>query len=188
MALDILIGNLLVESEPEKMASNAEGSPRECSTRILVVDDHAIVRQGLTRLVEAEIDLMVCAEAENAAQALEAIERQEFDLAIVDISLDDVNGLDLTAEMKSRRPRMTILVLSLYDGLLYAQRALRAGAAGYVAKYEAPEQIVTAIHQVLAGKVYVSNSRAARAMPGAASVVGDDPGGNRINDIRSPET
>jgi DNA-binding NarL/FixJ family response regulator len=83
---------------------------------------------------------------------------------------------------------MTILVLSLYDGLLYAQRALRAGAAGYVAKYEAPEQIINAIHQVLAGKVYVSKSRAVRAMSGAASVVGHDPGGNRINDIRSPET
>ena len=167
------------------MAGNAKGSPRECKTRILVVDDHAIVRQGLTRLVEAELDLTVCAEAENAAQALEAIERREFDLAIVDIALDDANGLELTAEMKSRRPRMTILVLSVYDGLPYARRALRAGAAGYVAKYEAPEKIVSAIRQVLAGKVYVSNSKAMGAISGAPAVVGDDPGGNRISEIRS---
>ncbi len=96
VALDKLVGDVVVESEPEKMAGNAKGSSRECRTRILVVDDHAVVRQGLTRLVEAELDLTVCAEAESAAQALEAMERQEFDLAIVDISLDDANGLELT--------------------------------------------------------------------------------------------
>ncbi len=167
------------------MANNVKGDPSENRIRILVVDDHAIVRQGLTRLVEVELDLTVCAEAESAVQAMEAIERQEFDLAIVDISLEDTNGLELTARMKSRRPNMAILILSMYDGLLYAQRALRAGAAGYVAKYEAPEKIITAIHQVLGGKVYVSNSKVASAMCGVASATGGALTGSRIREIRS---
>lgn len=142
--------------------------------KILIVDDHAVVRQGLAKLLEGECDLTVSAEAENAVQALEAIERQHFDLAIVDISLEGINGLELTSQMKFRRPNITILILSIYDGLLYAQRALRAGAAGYVAKYEAPEKIISAIHQVLGGKVYISNSKTAKAMHGAVAIAGDD--------------
>ena len=142
--------------------------------KILIVDDHAVVRQGLAKLVEGECDLTVSAEAENAVQALEAIEHQHFDLAIVDISLEGINGLELTSQMKSRSPSMTVLILSIYDGFLYAQRALQAGAAGYVAKYEAPEKIISAIHQILGGKVYVSSSKAAKAMHGAASIAGDD--------------
>lgn len=106
----------------------------------------------------------------------------------MDISLEDANGLELTAKMKSRRPGMTILMLSMYDGLPYAQRALQAGAAGYVAKYEAPEKLITAIHQVLGGKVYVSNSKATQAIRGTASAVGDDPKSSRIDEIRAAET
>ena len=142
--------------------------------KILIVDDHAVVRQGLAKLVEGECDLTVSAEAENAVQALEAIEHQHFDLAIVDISLEGINGLELTSQMKSRSPSMTVLILSIYDGFLYAQRALQAGAAGYVAKYEAPEKIISAIHQILGGKVYVSSSKAAKATHGVASIADDD--------------
>lgn len=126
------------------------------------------------KLVGRECDLAVSAEAENAVQALEAIEDQHFDLAIVDISLEGINGLELTSRMKSRCPNITILILSIYEGLLYAQRALRAGAAGYVAKYEAPEKIMSAIRQVLGGKVYFNNSKTAKEMHGAAADVGDD--------------
>lgn len=167
--------------------ADTKGDLRDRVIRILVVDDHAIVRQGLTRLVETQRDLSVCAEAENAAQALDAMERQQFDLAIVDISLEDINGLELTAEMKSRCPSMTILILSMYDGLLYARRALQAGAAGYVAKYEAPEKVITAIHQVLSGQVYVSNSKTARTMRGAASAVDENLNSSRLNEIRPSE-
>ena len=131
-------------------------------TRILIVDDHAIVRQGLIKLIETELDFMVCFEAENANQALETMQRQEFDLAIVDISLKGINGLELTEIIKLRSPNMIVLILSMYDGLFYAQRALRAGASGYVAKYEAAEKIITAIRQVLSGKTYVSNSKAVK--------------------------
>ncbi|MHC4581541.1 MAG: response regulator [Planctomycetota bacterium] len=152
----------------------AQINARRKRVRILVVDDHAIVREGLTKLLEAERDLTVCGEAENAAQALRALEEQEFDLAIVDIALEGTSGLELIEDMRSRCPDVVVITLSMHDGSLYAKRALEAGAAGYVAKYEAAEKIVTAIRRVLGGKTYVSDSRAVRAMPGTASVSDDN--------------
>ena len=172
LALDRLMDGLIAEGDQGKMMKKAQADTSKDKVKILIVDDHAIVRQGLTQLVEAEGDLTVSAEAENATQALQAVERQRFDLAIVDISLEGANGLELTEKMKSRCPNMIVLMLSMHDGLLYAQRALQAGAAGYVAKYEAAEKIVTAIRQVLGGKIYVSKSKAVRAMSGAVSVAG----------------
>ena len=142
---------------------------RERKTRILVVDDHAIVRQGLIKLVNEESDLVVCAEVGNADEALEAFKEHQVDLAIVDISLKGTNGLELTKRMKLRHPNLSILILSMHDGLLYAQRSLQAGASGYVAKYEAPEKIITAIRQILSGKIYVSESEAVKMLPDAAS-------------------
>lgn len=140
----------------------------EHKTRILVVDDHAIVRQGLIKLVNEESDLVVCAEVGNADEALEAFKEQQVDLAIVDISLKGTNGLELTKRMKLHYPNLNILILSMHDGLLYAQRSLQAGASGYVAKHEAPETIITAIRQVLSGKIYVSDSNAVRMLSDAA--------------------
>ncbi|MHC4532914.1 MAG: response regulator [Planctomycetota bacterium] len=148
--------------------------------RILVVDDHAIVRQGLIKLIETEFDLMVCSEAENAGQALKAMAGQQFDLAIVDISLEGINGLELTEIMKLRNPKMIVLILSMYEGLFYAQRALRAGASGYVAKYEAAEKIITAIRLVLSGKIYVSDSRMVINMSEATSVIDDSINTNKV--------
>ncbi len=157
-------------------------------TRILVVDDHAIVRQGLIKLIEAEPDLMVCAEAENANQALDIIEKQQVDLAIVDISLEGVSGLELTERMKLRRPNLIVLILSMHDGLLYAQRALKAGATGYVGKYEAAENIIAAIRRVLSGKVYVSDSKAVKSMSDAASISADSLNNNKITKTGSCNT
>jgi len=162
------------------MKKKAQHDTGKNKTRILVVDDHAIVRQGLIKLVEAEPDLVVCAEAENTSQALEAMEKQQFDLAIVDILLESASGLELTERMKLRRPNLIVLILSMHDGLLYAQRALRAGATGYVAKYEAAEKIITAIRQVLSGKIYVSNSKAVKSLSGAASISGDSLNDNKV--------
>lgn len=127
-----------------------------------MVDDHAIVRQGLIRLVEAEGDLQVCGEAANAVQAMQVLEARPFDLAIVDISLEGASGLELTSTIKKRYPDVLVLILSMHDGMLYSQRALEAGASGYVAKYEAAEQIITAIREVLGGKTYVSTTKAVR--------------------------
>lgn len=155
------------------MKPKAQHGAGKNKTRILVVDDHAIVRQGLIKLVETEFDLMVCSEVQNANQALEAMGRQEFDLAIVDISLEGTNGLELTEIMKLRSPKMIILILSMYEGLFYAQRALRAGASGYVAKYEAAEKIITAIRLVLSGKIYVSDSKMVKSLSDTASIIDD---------------
>ncbi len=187
LALDRLIDGLIAEGELGKMMKEAQDDTSKKKIRILLVDDHAIVRQGLTQLVEAEGDLTVSAEAENAIQALQAVEGQRFDLAIVDISLEGASGLELTEKMKSRCPDMIVLVLSMHDGLLYAQRALQAGAAGYVAKYEAAEKIITAIRHVLAGKIYVSRSKAVRAMSGAASVAAGSLDANTATEIRCLE-
>ena len=155
------------------MKSNAQRGAGKNKTRILVVDDHAIVRQGLIKLIETEFDLMVCSEAENAAQALKAMAGQHYDLAIVDISLEGLNGFELTEIMKLRSPKMIVLILSMYEGLFYAQRALRAGASGYVAKYEAAEKIITAIRLVLSGKTYVSDSKMAKNISDTTSIIDD---------------
>ena len=145
----------------------------------MVVDDHAIVRQGLIKLIETEFDLMVCSEAENADQAIKAMAGQQYDLAIVDISLEGMNGLELTEMMKLRSPKMIVLILSMYEGLFYAQRALRAGASGYVAKYEAAEKIITAIRIVLSGKIYVSNSKMVKSLSEATSIIDDSRNTNK---------
>ncbi len=155
------------------MKSKAQHGAGKNKTRILVVDDHAIVRQGLIKLIETEFDLMVCSEAENADQALKAMAGQQYDLAIVDISLEGMNGLELTEIMKLRSPKMIVLILSMYEGLFYAQRALRAGASGYVAKYEAAEKIITAIRLVLSGKIYVSDSKMVKMMSDTTSIIDD---------------
>ena len=156
------------------MKSKAQHGADKDKTRILVVDDHAIVRQGLIKLIETELDLMVCSEAENAGQALKAMAGQQYDLAIVDISLEGTSGLELTEIMKLRSPKMIVLILSMYEGLFYAQRALRAGASGYVAKYEAAEKIITAIRLMLSGKIYVSDSKMVNNISEATSIIDDN--------------
>ncbi|MHC5060810.1 MAG: response regulator [Planctomycetota bacterium] len=126
--------------------------------RILVVDDHSIVRRGLTQLINHESDLRICAEAANAMQALAAIREQPFDLAMVDISLDDMDGIELAEKIKLISPDLPVLILTMHDEAEYAERALRAGAEGYVTKNEAAEKIVTAIRQVLCGRGYISKT------------------------------
>ena len=124
-------------------------------TRILVVDDHPVVRKGLTLLINSESDLMVCAEAENAAQALEVLEKESVDIAVVDISLNGTNGIQLTEKIKSKYPDLPVLILTIHDEAVYAKRALEAGAKGYVNKREAAETVIAAIRLVLSGKQYL---------------------------------
>ncbi len=127
-------------------------------TRILIVDDHAIVREGLTLLINQEPDLVVCAEAEDADQALEAIAKHQVDLAIVDISLEGTNGVQLTEKIKSKCPYLPVLILTMHDEASYAKRAFQAGAGGYITKHEAAETIITGIRIMLTGKEYVSET------------------------------
>ncbi|MHC4483048.1 MAG: response regulator [Planctomycetota bacterium] len=127
-------------------------------SRILIVDDHAVVRQGLTLLINQEADLVVCAEAENYEQALDAIETQQVDLVIVDISLNGTNGIQLTERIKSKYAHLPVLILTMHDEALYAKRAFQAGARGYITKHEAAETIIAAIRLMLSGKDYISET------------------------------
>jgi len=132
--------------------------------RVLVVDDHPIVRQGLVQLINQEADLVVCGDAENAHKAIEAIKLLKPDVAVVDISLKSINGLELIKNIKVDHPKLPILVLSMHDEGLYAERALRAGAKGYIMKQEATENMLMAIRRVLKGEIYVSEKMGAKML------------------------
>lgn len=134
----------------------------ENKTRILIVDDHPIVRQGLTELINQEKDLMVCEQAEDAAEAMGIIKKLKPDMAIVDISLKETSGMELIKDIKVHYPNLVVLALSMHDESLYAERALRAGAKGYVMKVEATEKVVTAIRKILSGQIYVSDRMSAK--------------------------
>ena len=124
--------------------------------RLLIVDDHPMMRTGLAQLIGSEPDLNVVAEADNARQALAAVEKSNFDLALLDISLPDKNGLELIKDLRAVRPDLSILVVSMHDEMIYAERVLRAGGRGYIMKQEGGEKFLRAIRQVLAGQIFVS--------------------------------
>jgi two-component system uhpT operon response regulator UhpA len=125
--------------------------------RIVLVDDHAIVREGFKRLIELEPDLDVVAEARNADEAVDAVTQHRPDLVAVDLSLPDGSGLPLIEHLGSISPGMKIVVLSMHDGEPYVSEALRRGARGYVTKGVAPEELVAAVRQVLSGEQYLSS-------------------------------
>jgi DNA-binding NarL/FixJ family response regulator len=126
--------------------------------RILIVDDHPIVRLGVRQLINAEPDLSVCADVETAEAAIDFISRERPDLAIVDLSLGGRSGLELLRELHANYPDLAVVVLSLHDEALFAERTLRTGARAYVMKSEAPDALVTTIRQVLAGKIVVGQN------------------------------
>jgi len=131
--------------------------PSTSISRILIVDDHPLLREGLTQRLQREPDLRVCGEAATAPAAIVAVETHKPDLVIVDISLPGRDGIELTKDLRARFPKMKILVLSLHDESLYAERALRAGASGYLMKHETPEKLIAAVRSVLAGEFIVGN-------------------------------
>src|SRR5947199_2408448 len=129
--------------------------------KIFLVDDHPIVRQGLAQLIESEPDLAVIGQGEDAYGSLRAIKTAQPDLCLVDVSLKDSDGIELLKELKSHAPSLPVLMLSMHDESLYAERALRAGARGYIMKQEAPQVLLSAIRKVLKGDVYVSDKMSA---------------------------
>ncbi len=133
-------------------------------SQILLVDDHPIVRQGICSLIESERGLMVYGEAEDAPSALALIEQARPDMVVVDLSLKHSNGLDLVLAIKERWQDVPILVLSMYDEEVYAERVMRAGASGYIMKQDASTKIITAIWDVLNGSIYVSENALARLL------------------------
>jgi len=129
--------------------------------KIYLVDDHPLVREWLTNLIHQQPDLVVCGESEDAPHALQEISATRPDVAIVDISLKDGSGIELIKNLKAMQPGVAVIVLSMHDERLYAERALRAGAHGYIMKRETAKKVITAIRQVLDGKIYMSESLAA---------------------------
>ncbi len=138
--------------------SSIAATPPLDSRRLLIVDDHPVMRSGLAELIQSEPNLTVAANAASAAEALVHLRAATFDLAIIDITLQGVSGIDLLKDLQIHWPRMPVLVFSTHDELLYAERALQVGARGYVMKQEKPERIVNAIRQVLAGGLYLSDA------------------------------
>ncbi|MFZ4764942.1 MAG: response regulator [Roseimicrobium sp.] len=128
--------------------------------RILIVDDHPIMRHGLAQLICAEPDLHVCGDAGNAAEGLKAVETTKPDLVVADLTLPDKHGLEFIKDLQALHPGMLVIVLSMHDEALYAERALRAGARGYVMKETAADTLIKAVHRVLGGGIYLSDRMA----------------------------
>ncbi|HYZ82932.1 MAG TPA: response regulator transcription factor [Bryobacteraceae bacterium] len=138
-------------------------------SRVFIVDDHPIVREGLALLINREPDLCICGDADEASSALRLIQELKPDLAVVDISLNGPDGLVLLKDIRAHDPNLPVLILSMLDELLYAERALHAGASGYIMKQEATERVLVAIRRILAGEIYVSERMANRMLHRFAS-------------------
>jgi len=146
--------------------SQNHNSPNQAvaKKRILVVDDHPIVRQGLALLINRESDMVVCGEAEEAMGAIHVLASSRPDVLIVDISLNGPDGLDLLKNIRASHPTLPVLILSMHDESIYAERALRAGANGYIMKQEATEKVLVAVRRILSGEIYVSDRIANRML------------------------
>ena len=144
-------------------------SKEKSTRRILIVDDHPMMRQGLAQLIDNEPDLKVMAQAETGGDALDRVIREKVDLILLDISLPDKNGLEVIKDIHVQKPDLAILVVSMHDEGLYAERVLRAGARGYIMKEAGGENLLAAIRQVLRGEVYVSPRMSARILEAVAS-------------------
>lgn len=130
--------------------------------RVFLVDDHPLVRERLSELIAREPDLIVCGEAEDVSHAMEGVEANRPDVIILDLSLKNSHGLELIKSLQATFPSLPVLVLSMHDESLYAERVLRAGALGYITKQEASGKVLSAVRQVLRGQVYLSESMSAR--------------------------
>lgn len=159
-------------------ARQQSSASEEGRTKIIIVDDHPIIRKGLSDLINQEKDLVVCGQAEDAHEAMDVIKTLKPDIAVVDISLKETSGIELIKDVRTQYPNLPVLALSMHDESLYAERALRAGAKGYIMKAEAAEKVITAIRKVLSGELYVSDRMAAkmvRKLVGSRPAIGTSP-------------
>ena len=138
-------------------------------TQILLVDADLVTRQKLARLIDSEPDLVVCAQAADADQALAALEEPQVDLAIVDVALEGTNGVELTKKIKAKYDNLPVLMLTANNDALYTKRALQAGARGCIIKHELPETLITAIRSLSNGKDYVSETVVQKLLKGLHS-------------------
>jgi DNA-binding NarL/FixJ family response regulator len=146
------------------MATAKQTQAKDNRARILLVDDHAVVRYGMAQLINREKDLVVCGEEEDAGKALSAIGVLKPDLVIADISLKDSSGLELMRNIKAQYSGLPVLVVSTHDESIYAEIAFRAGALGYLMKQEGLEKLLPAIRRVMSGNIYVSDALAAKML------------------------
>jgi DNA-binding NarL/FixJ family response regulator len=154
--------------------------------RVLIVDDHPIVRQGLRRMIETEADLVVCGEVQTEREARAAIRALAPDVVIVDISLTQGDGLELVRDVHAQRPELPMLVLSMHDELIYGERLLAAGACGYIMKQAASDQLLVALRRVLSGEIYISEALAA-SLGGVRADGGDSIGSDPIDRLSNRE-
>ena len=167
--------------------SNKQADARTGPARVLIVDDHPIVREGLALLISGQPDLEVCGEAEDVATAGQLVDETKPDVAIVDISLKGSSGLELIKRIKAKHPSVRILVSSIHDESVYAERALRAGAMGYVNKREATRTILGALRQILDGRVYLSERMADRLLCRAVGGGGERVQGSPVESLSDRE-
>ena len=156
-----------MNSNPEgtSKSNGASSSPDQgARIQVFVVDDHPAIREALAAAIDSKVDMRVVGESPTAEKALRMIERHVPDVVVVDISLEDAHGLDLIEELRSRLPDLRIVVFSMYDESVYAERAIRAGASGYVMKSEPTEHVVRAIQAVSEGDVYLSRRMSSRIL------------------------
>jgi DNA-binding NarL/FixJ family response regulator len=164
------------------MGSNNNHGTKRSARRLLLVDDQPILREGFARLLDQEPDLKVCGQADSAPGALKAIGALKPDLVTVDIVLKGMNGIELVKQIKALHPLLPVLVLSMLDEVLFAERALRAGAKGYVMKQAPTDEVKTAIRRLLRGGRYLSPRMQERIMENLSSGGGPAPGIESLSD------
>ena len=178
---------------PNNIGNGSNGSTgmgaaaRKDGRRILIVEDHPIMRSGLVQLITTEKDLVVVGQFEEAGPAFGSIERLQPDVAIIDLSLKGSSGLELIKSIKAAYPKLLMLVLSMYDESVYAERVLRAGAAGYVMKQEATDKVLVALRKVLAGGIYLSDRMSSKFMHQLVGGVKAANGGSLIERLSDRE-
>jgi DNA-binding NarL/FixJ family response regulator len=167
------------------MQSATKPQTNQTKSKILLVDDHAILTAGLAELINQQKDLMVCGTAVDQNKALSQLERMTPDLVLVDISLKGSNGIELLKNLKARYPKLPVLILSMHEEEVYAMRAVRAGASGFIMKQEATDKVLEAIRKVLGGEVFLSERMERRVMQ---QFVGRNPKtGSPIDDLSDRE-
>jgi DNA-binding NarL/FixJ family response regulator len=148
------------QEDSESRGKMSTGKPTADKSRVFIVDDHTMFREGLRQLIEREASLIVCGDAPDAVEALRGIRASKPDVVIVDISLAGASGIELIKDIKAEYEELPVLVVSMHDESLYAERALRAGAMGYVMKHEPAKTVKAAIRKVLGGDMYLSEKMA----------------------------
>ena len=178
-------GRSVSAGSPSGVSHGSPASGR--AARVLIVDDHPAVREGLAIRIARQADLEVCGEAADLAEALEQVTATRPDVVVIDISLKSGNGIDLIKKIKANDPSIRMLVWSMHPEALYAERALRAGALGYITKEQATDKIIEAIRRVLEGKVYLSEAMAEHVLNRAVGRGGEPAGGSPVECLSDRE-